>query len=76
MSNSNIVYEPKIISTKPNYKEKIYTGTAETNLKQSFINHMKSFTLKQYENDTKLSKEYWGIKRNHFTPKVTWGGKW
>ena len=37
-----------------------------------FNNHTKYFNLKQYKNNTKLSKEYWAMKRNHFTPEVTW----
>ena len=55
-----------------NYNQKIYIGTAETDFKHRFKNHTKSFNLKHYENDKALSKEYWAIKRNHFTPKVTW----
>ena len=55
-----------------NYKQKIYIGTAQTDFKHRFSNHTKSFNLEHYENDTELSKEYWTIKRNHFTPKVTW----
>ena len=47
-------------------------GTAETDFKHRFNNHTKSFNLEHYENDTELSKEYWAIKRNHFTPIVTW----
>ena len=62
MSNPNIIYESKISSTQTNYKEKIYTGIAETNFKHRFNNRIKSFNLKQYENDTTLSKEYWTIK--------------
>ena len=37
-----------------------------------FNNYPKSFNLKQYENDTELSKRQWTRKRSHFTPKVTW----
>ena len=47
-------------------------GTAETDFKHRFNNHTKSFNLEYYQNDTELSKEYWAIKRNHFTPIVTW----
>ena len=43
----------------------------QTDLKHRFNNHTKSFNLEHYENDTELSKEYWTIKRNHLTPKVT-----
>ena len=68
----NIIYEAQITSNQLNYKQKVYIGTAETDFKHRFNNHTKSFNLEHYENDTELSKEYWTIKRNHFTPKVTW----
>ena len=57
----NIVYLGKITSTQPNYNAKNYSGVAE-----------KSFTDEDYSNDTELLKEYWGIKRSNFIPKVTW----
>ena len=63
----NIIYEAQITSNKPNYKHKVYIGTAETDFKHRFNNHTKSFNLEHYENDTELSKEYWTRKRNHFT---------
>ena len=65
----NIIYEAQIILNQLNYKQRIYIGIAETNFKQRFSNHTKSFNLEHHENDTELSKEYWSIKRNHFTPK-------
>ena len=55
-----------------NYEQKIYTGTAKTDFKDRFSNHTKSFNIEHYENGSELSKEYWTIKRNHFTQKVTW----
>ena len=66
------IYEAQIMSKQPNYKQKVYIGTAETDSKHRFNNHTKSFNLEHYENNTELSKEYWAIKRNHFTPIVTW----
>ena len=68
----NIIYEAQITPNQLNYKQKVYIGTAETDFKHRFNNHTKSFKLEHYENDTELSKEYWTIKCNHFTPKVTW----
>ena len=68
----NIICEAQTTSNQPNYKQKVYIGTAETDFKHRFNNHTKSFNLGHYENDTELSKEYWAIKRNHFTPIVTW----
>ena len=68
----NIIYEAQITSNQLNYKQKVYIGTTETHFKHRSNNHTKSFNLESYENDTELSKEYWTIKRKHFTPKVTW----
>ena len=67
----NIIYKAQITSNQPNYKQKIYIGTAETDFKHRFNNQTKSFNLEDNENDTELSKEYWTIKRSHFTPIVT-----
>ena len=30
----NIIYEAKVISNQPNFKQKIYVGTVETDFKQ------------------------------------------
>ena len=35
----NIIYETQIMSNQPNYKEKIYIGTAETDFKYRFNKH-------------------------------------
>ena len=67
----NIVYEAQITSNQLNYYGKLYIETVETNSKQRFNNHTKSFNLEHYENYTELSKEYLTIKRNYFTRKVT-----
>ena len=72
LKTPNIIYEAQITSNQPNYKQKVYIGTAETDFKHRFNNYTKSFNLEHYENDTELSKEYWAIKRNHFTPIATW----
>ena len=68
----NIVYQGKINSSQPNYKDKVYFGVAEKSFKGRFYSHTKSFTHEDYANDTELSKEYWDIKRNNLIPKVTW----
>ena len=60
------------MSKQLNYKQKLYIGTTETDFKHRFNKQTKSINLEHYENDAELSKEYWTIKRNHFTPKVTW----
>ena len=53
----NAVYQGKITSIQPNYKDKAYFGVAE-----------KSF-LQPHQ----ILYPYWGIKRNNFITKVTWG---
>ena len=68
----NINYKAQIMLDQLNYKQKIYIGTAKTDFKHRFNNHTNLFNLEHYENETELSKEYWTIKRNHFTSKVTW----
>ena len=70
--NPNIIYKAQIKSNQLNYKQKVYIRTAETDFKHRFNNYTKSFNLEHYQNDTELSKEYWTIKRKHFTPKVKW----
>ena len=68
---TNVIYESIINCNEPNYKEKIYFGTA-TIFKQRFSNHQKSFKNKIYIKETELSKEYWKIREKGFTPKVKW----
>ena len=45
----NIIYEAQMMLNQLNYKQKVYTGTAETDFKHSFNNHTKSFSLQHYE---------------------------
>ena len=40
----NAVYQGKITSIQPNYKDKVYFGVAEKSFKDRFYNHTKSFT--------------------------------
>ena len=57
------------MSNQLNYKQKIYIGTAETDFKQRFSNHTKSFNLEHYENDTELSKRILDNKTQPFHTK-------
>ena len=52
----NSVYQGKITSIQPNYKEKVYFGVVEKSLKDRFYNQTKSFTLEDYANDTEFPK--------------------
>ena len=44
----------KITSNQRYYKEKAYIGSRKVHFKDSFNNHIKSFNLKQYENNTAI----------------------
>ena len=44
----NIIYETQITSNQPNYMQKVYIGTAETDFKHRFNNHTKSFNHEHY----------------------------
>ena len=44
-----IIYEAQITSNGPNYKQKIYIGTAETYFKHRFDNLRKSLNFEHYE---------------------------
>ena len=50
------MYKAQITSNQANYKEKVYIVTVKTDFKHKFNNHTKSFNLKRYENNPKLSK--------------------
>ena len=52
----NIIYESQITSNQLSYKQKIYTGTAETGFKQKFDNHTKSFNLAMKTTQNYLKK--------------------
>ena len=52
----NSVYQGKITSIQPNYKEKVYFGVVEKSLKDRFYSQTKSFTLEDYANDTEFPK--------------------
>ena len=70
--STNIVYQANINSNLNNYKEKYYIGLCETTFKLRYANHKKSFNHEKYKNNTELSKEYWKIKSENGTPKITW----
>ena len=46
--------------------------TCETTFKDRFGNDKKLFNHVKHKNDTKLSKEFWEIKKPNGTPKITW----
>ena len=66
----NIIYKVNITSNLRNYNGKIYYGTSEGTFKQRYGNHKKSLNYKKYRTDTKLSKEYWRLKKLKPQPQV------
>ena len=64
-----IVYQANIDCDIAGYKQKCYLGSCETTFKDRFGNHKKSFNHVKHKNDTKLSKEFWEIKKCSGTPK-------
>ena len=67
-----IVYQTNIYCDIAGYKQKCYLGSCETTFEDRFGNHKKSLNDDKYNNDTKLSKEFWKIKKRNGTPKITW----
>ena len=67
----NTVYQGKITSIQPTYKDKGYFGVAEKSLKNSSTTKPNPLLLKITQM-TEFSKQYWEIKWNNFIPKLTW----
>ena len=68
----NIIYQAEISTDDETLPPKIYIGSTATTFKKKYANHKRSFNHDKYELESELSKEYWNIKRNKQTPKVTW----
>ena len=62
-------------SDKKNHQPKKYKGITENTFKKRYANHKRSFNINRYENDTKLSVEFWNLKAGNSNPKVTWAVK-
>ena len=60
---------------KKNYQPRNYEEISENKFKRRYANHKRSFNINRYENDTKLSVEYWNLKVGNSNPKVTWAVK-
>ena len=68
---SRIVYK-STIETSSTRAPKVDIGSTETPFKQRYANHLMSFKYERYENQTKLSKYIWGLKRDGKTFCVRW----
>ena len=76
----NIVYKARITTTNtpgtpstPNTPpiERNYIG-ASAKFKERYRNHIKSFTHRQYEKETELSKYIWELKDKNINFKINW----
>ena len=66
-----IIYQANIQCDIAGYKQKRYLGSCETTSNDRLGNHKKSFKYLKNENDPKLSKEFWKIKKRNGTSKIT-----
>ena len=64
-----IVYKSTV---KTQNSEHVYFGIAEKEFKPRYRNHLSSFKLPQYENDTELSKFIWTLKEKGITYDICW----
>ena len=49
-----------------------YKGSCETSFKKRYTNHKKSFNVRLYNHDTKLSTEYRNLKMKQLNPQISW----
>ena len=61
----------KVTSTQPNYNDKFTLELQKNHSKIDSTTKQNPLPMKIIQM-TELSKEYWDIKRNNFTAKVTW----
>ena len=68
----NTLHKAVISSDLPNYTDKVYIGISEPPFKLCYANHIKSFNIARYKNDTELSKEVCRIKEKNGKPSIKW----
>ena len=68
----SLVYYATITCNDKNYKSRLYKGSWETSFKKRYSNHKKSFNVRFYKDDTKLSTEYWNLKMKQLNPQISW----
>lgn len=64
-----VIYKASI---KHNGQIKFYFGSAANYWKKHFYHYKITLNNKKYENATVLSKFYWNIKADNYTPHVNW----
>ena len=63
----------KCVASVDGYRNKVYLGTAEGDLKQRFHKHRASFNNEGHSTDTTLSKCVWEIKEKFkIMPSLKW----
>ena len=68
----SVIYNCTASATQT-FKQRVYLGIGEGNLKQRLYNHRHSCKDKRQKNNTALSSYLWGLKENHNQiPKLTW----
>ena len=67
----SLVYKA-IVTNNVDDEKKFYIGLTETDFKQRFNNHTKSFRHRKYSKETELSKYVWNLKDQEKSPIVTW----
>ena len=68
----SLVYYASISCNEKNYKPKLYKGSWKASFKKGYSNHKKLFNIPLYKHDTKLSTEYWNLKRKQLNPQISW----
>ena len=52
-----------------NYKPKLCKGSCETSFEKRYSNHKKSINVPLHKHNTKLSTEYWNLKKKQLNPR-------
>ena len=61
----SLVYYATISCNDKNYKPKLHKGSWKTSFKKRYSNHKKLFNVPLYKHNTKLTTEYWNLKRSN-----------
>ena len=67
----SLVYKATVTNNVDD-EEMFYIGLTETDFKQRFNNHTKSFRHRKYSKETELSMYVWNLKHQEKSPIITW----
>ena len=68
---SNIVYQATV-TRQDNNTDSTYIGLCATDFKARYRNHKTSFTHRDKQNSTELSKHIWQLKTNNIAHRIKW----